>query len=56
MWGHEVLYADRSSKDEQIVIRLFFVWGGGNMWWGRWELKLIFSFMETGDELLHLDK
>jgi hypothetical protein len=55
------LYTDITSRDEQLLIRLFFFVkekkqnfeGGG---WGGLNLKLIFCFMETTHEQLHLGK
>jgi hypothetical protein len=52
MWDHEILYADRSSDDEQLIIDHFC--GGKKA--GRWNLKFIFYFMEITHEPLHLHK
>jgi hypothetical protein len=54
--GNEILYADKFSKNCQLLIRPFFAKnekyerGGGSV------LKLVFSFTETTHESLHLGK
>jgi hypothetical protein len=52
MWDYEILYADRSWKDEQLYavkVKEINVVAG-------WKLKFIFCSMETTHELLHSDK
>jgi hypothetical protein len=56
MWDHEILYADRSWEDEQLLGRLLLLETENMNTAGSWNLKFIFHLMETTDELLHLDK
>jgi hypothetical protein len=56
MYDHEILYSDRSSDDEQLLIRTF-LWKTKNMnMAGSWYLKSVFYFMVTTYEPLHLDE
>jgi hypothetical protein len=55
-WDQNILYANRCSEDEQLLLRQF-LWKIKNMnMAGSWSLKFTFCFMETTHELLHLDK
>jgi hypothetical protein len=51
-WDHDILYADRPSKDERLLVDLFCekivnVEGG-------WDLKFMFGVVEKTQEPLHL--
>jgi hypothetical protein len=51
MWYHEILYADRCSVDEHILLRPF-LWETKNMNVnGGCNLKLIFCFIDITHEL-----
>jgi hypothetical protein len=50
------LYTDRSSKDEQLLMRLFLSKTKNTNMAAVWILKSIFCFVETTHEPLHLDK
>jgi hypothetical protein len=50
-WDHEMLYADRSSEEEQLLKKP----KNRNMA-GFWMLKFTFHFRKTIHEPLHLDK
>jgi hypothetical protein len=53
-WDHETWYADRSSKDKQLLIRPL-LWKSKNTnMAGSWKLKFTLHFMERTHELLHL--
>jgi hypothetical protein len=54
MWDHETLYADRSSKDKQLLIIPFFRNTKNMNMAGSWIFKYIFYFMEKPHEPLHL--
>jgi hypothetical protein len=58
MWDSKIVYADRSSKDEQLLM-LPLLWKAKNMnMAGSWKLKFTFYFMERTHEplLLQSDK
>jgi hypothetical protein len=54
MWDHGILYSDRPSEDEQLLLRpLLWKTKNTNMA-GGWNLKFTLGFMETTHEPLHL--
>jgi hypothetical protein len=53
---HEILYTDRSSKDEQLLERPFFQKQKNTNMAAVWMLKFIVCFVETTHEPLYLDK
>jgi hypothetical protein len=55
-WDHEILYADRFSKDEQLLVRPF-LWKIKNTnVEGGIRLQFMFCLMETIHEPMHSDK
>jgi hypothetical protein len=56
MWIHEILYTDRSSKDEQLLMRPFLSKTKSTNMAASWMLKFIVCFVEITHEPLHLDK
>jgi hypothetical protein len=50
-WDHEIFYTDRSSKDEQRLVRQF-LWKENMNMEGSWKLKFKFLFMQTTPEPL----
>jgi hypothetical protein len=56
MWEHEIVYTDRSSKDEQLLMRPFLSETKNTNMTASWMLKFIVCFVETTHEPLHLDK
>jgi hypothetical protein len=49
-WDHGILYADRSLKDKQLLVRpLLWITKNTNMA-GGWKFKYIFYFMEKTHE------
>jgi hypothetical protein len=55
-WDHKILYANRSSEDEQLLIRPILREPKNTSMAGGWKLKLTFYFMKTTHEPLYLDK
>jgi hypothetical protein len=55
-WDHQILYTDKSSKDEQPLIRPFLSKTKNTNMAAVWMLKFIVCFVETTHEPLHLDK
>jgi hypothetical protein len=55
-WDHEILYADRASECEQILIRPLSRETKNTNIVGGWHLKYEFNFIERTHEMLHLDK
>jgi len=54
-WEHDILYADRNLKNEQLLTkRVFFKTSTTTE--GGWMLQFIFCFTEITHKLLHLDK
>jgi hypothetical protein len=56
MWDHEILYTDRSSMDEQLLMWQFLSKTENTNMAAVWVLKFIVGFVETTHEPLHLDK
>jgi hypothetical protein len=54
-WGHNILYADRSSEDEQLSITPLVRESKNTNMAGGWMLKFTFYFMGSTHELSHLD-
>jgi hypothetical protein len=55
-WGHEILYAGRSSEDKQLFNQITFVKNKNTNMDGGWYLKFTFCYMETTHEPMDLDK
>jgi hypothetical protein len=55
-WDHEILYSDRYSKDEQLLIGSVLLKTKNTNMAAVWMLKFIVCFVETTHEPLHLDK
>jgi hypothetical protein len=56
-WDHEILYTDRSSNDEQLLIGPFLSKTKKYEHGGRLNVKIhSFFYVETTHEPLHLDK
>jgi hypothetical protein len=55
-WDYEIVYTDRSSKDEQLLIRPFLSKTKNTNMAAVWMLKFVVCFVETIREPLHLDK
>jgi hypothetical protein len=55
-WDHESLRTDRSSKDEQLIIRLFLSKTKNTKMAAVRMLKFIVGFVETTHEPLHFHK
>jgi hypothetical protein len=55
-WDHEILYADRSSMNKQLLVTPLFRKTRNTNMAGGWNLKYIFYVMERTREPLHLDK
>jgi hypothetical protein len=55
-WDHEILYTDRYSKVEQLLMRAFLSKTKNTNMAAVWMLKFIVCFVETTHELLHFDK
>jgi hypothetical protein len=56
MWGHEILYADRSSKDEQLLTRQLLREIKSTNMLGSSNLKFTFYFIQTTHKPLLFDK
>jgi hypothetical protein len=55
-WDHEILYTDRSSRDEQLFMRPFLSKTKNSNMAAVLMIKFIVCFVETTHEPLHLDK
>jgi hypothetical protein len=55
-WDHKILYTDRSSKDEQLLMTPFLSKTKNTNMAAVWMLKFIVCFVETTNEPLHLGK
>jgi hypothetical protein len=55
MWDHKILYTNRSSEDEQLLIRPLLRESKNTHKSGSWKLKFAFYFIDRTHELLHLD-
>jgi hypothetical protein len=55
-WDNKTLYTDRSSEDEQLLIRLLLRNTKNTNMAGDWNLKFTFYFLQTTHEPLHSDK
>jgi hypothetical protein len=55
-WDRDILYADRSSEDEQLLIRLFLRKTKSTNMAGGLNVKFTFCFTEITPEPLDADK
>jgi hypothetical protein len=56
MWDHEILYAGRSGKDEQLSKEITCVKNRKHEHCGRLKFKITFCFVEATHEPLHSGK
>jgi hypothetical protein len=56
MWDYEILYADGSSGDEQLLIWPLLQTTKNTNMAGSLNLKFIFCFVETTHEAIHFGK
>jgi hypothetical protein len=54
-WDYKMLYADRYSEDEQLLMRPLLQESKNTNMGGGWKLKLTFYFMDRTREALYLD-